>query len=658
MGESTSLVQRIAAAVGCTDEAVEQTLNDYGLNLATPGRHHRSVRIDRLRIRGHKAGAVEPGKFDETFNFDLGVTVIAADNLRGKTTILEILTLVLRGESRDLQADVLSWLSEVSLDVHINGQPIGFRLSLEGSEITQGLILAGTISDLASSDDATTNGTTEFGRASGNDEWTEQIGSFMMTQLGLEDIQVFNRARNDDEPGTIKSHGWPAYFGVVYPPAGADTVLLGSTSGDFLPVRLMQVFLDMPEATRSMRVGALARRLDCELKAEQRRGRDSNAVLVTQLAGARGRKEAAETRLRELQEEAPVESLQELVRLAADAGSRLTEARQAAEVAGAAFAGARSARVADERALNGLRESAAASALFHGLDPQFCPRCETAISSQRRVQEHETLHCAVCDTTLHGDGEDDYAEREQHAVDALGATRAAEKALDAARSRAEAELAEAQDDLDALDLRIAQAQAARQATARVNAEHELAAATAVVQTLEEMTSEEVEPSTAQKILTATDQILREEIGQASADLYKALSGVVCDLAISFGIGELEAIRVKANGHMDVTKGGGATSSFGSQSPGERLRLRYALVVALLRTARARGIAGHPGLLLLDSLKAEEVQDDHAKTLLQGLVTAATDEPGLQILVTTADRTLAGEVSGVAATIGLFAFSRG
>lgn len=650
MTDGTGLVQRIAAAVGGTDEAVEQTLNDYGLNLSTPGRHHRSLRIDRLRIRGHKTGAVEPGEFDETFTFDLGVTVIAANNFRGKTTILEILTLILRGEFADLQADAASWLANVSLDVHINGQPVGFRLSMEASEIVQGLILAGTISDLASSDDVPSTGTTELRRAQGNDEWAEQVGSFMMTQLGLEEMQVFNRARNDDEAGTIKLHGWPAYFSVVYPPAGADTVLLGSTSSDFLPVRLMQVFLDMPEATRSMRVRALARRLDSELKAEQRRGRDANAMLAKQLAAARTRAEIAEVRLRELQHEAPAESLQELVELAAAAGSRLAEVRQAVEVARAAFAEAQTARVTDEKALNVLRESAAASALFHGLDPRFCPRCETAISSQRKLEEQETHHCAVCDTTLYGDGEDDYAEREQQAVGALAASRAAEKAFDAARSRAATELAEAQSDLDAVDQRIAQAQAVRQVTARVNAEHELAAAQAVVQALEDMNSDEGAPSTAQKVLAATDQILGEEVRRASTELYEDLSGAVRDLALSFGIAELEGIKVKANGNMDVTKGGGATSSFSSQSPGERLRLRYALVVALLRTARARGIAGHPGLLLLDSLKAEEVQDDHAQMLLQGLVTAASDEPGLQILVTTADQTLAEEVSGVAATI--------
>jgi len=629
---------------------VEQVLNDYGLNLTTSNRRHRSIRLDRLRVRGEKAGEVEPGPFDETFVFDLGVTVIAADNFRGKTSILEVLTLVLRGEQRNLQADVLSWLREVSLDVHLNGQSIGFRLSLNASEITDGHILAGTIADLAASDDSIAAGATGLAGARGNDEWAEQVGAFMMTQLGLEEMQVFNRARMEDEAGVIKSHGWPSYFGVIYPPSGADTVLLGSTAGDQLPVRLMQVFLDMPEATRSMRVRALAQRLDSESKAEQRRGRDTNAVIAKQLQDAMVRQASAEARLQALRDQAPAESLRELAGLASESGERVVAARQAAEAAAAAFGGAQVARVADEKALIGLRESKAASALFHGLDPQFCPRCETRIGAQRRSREHEEHQCAVCDTALQIDDEDDYAERETQAVRALAATRAAEKALDAARSKAQVDLDIAHKDLDSIDERIARAQAVRQTTERIEAEHSLAAATAVVTALRAMTPEEAEPPVSVVVLGAASEILKSEIAQVSAVLYTELSDATRDLALSFGIGELESVKIKGNGNMDVTKGGGARSSFSSQSPGERLRLRYALVVALLRTARARDIAEHPGLLLLDSLKAEEVQDDHAQTLLLGLVTAAAEEPGLQILVTTADKTLAGSVSGVAGTI--------
>lgn len=645
-----NLIDRIAAKAECSNDVVEQVLGDYGINLMGANRHHRSIRLDRLRVRGDKAGGIEPGAFDETFEFNLGVTVVAAGNFRGKTSILEIVTLVLRGEPRNLQADVLSWIQEVSLDVHINGRPIGFRVTIGDSKIEVGRILAGTTADLEASDDVDSAGVTELGRVQGNENWAQYVGSFMMSEFGLEEMQVFNRGRNDDETGIIKSHGWHSYFGVLYPPSGADKVLLGSTPGDSLPVKLMRVFLDMPEATRSMRVNALAQRLNSEFAAEQRRGRDANAAIASQLQAAQDRLAEAESSLQMLHKQAPAENLEELSQLAVEAGGLAVTARQAVEAAQLALSAAQADRIADTKALNSLRESKVASALFHGLDPKYCPRCETSISAERRSREHDDHQCAVCDRTIHIDDEDDYEERELQASEALAASTAAEKSLVAARDESQTAFIEAQNALRAIDERIAEARGAHQATELLQAENELAAASAVVETLLAMSPEEPEIPLPVTVLDAAREVLQSDIKQVSAELYSELSEATCELARTFGIAELESINIKGNGTMDVTKGGGSKSSFSSQSPGERLRLRYALVIALLRTARERNIAGHPGMLLLDSLKAEEVQDDHAQTLLQGLVDVANEEPGLQILVTTADTGLADAVSGVSGSI--------
>jgi hypothetical protein len=62
-------------------------------------------------------------------------------------------------------------------------------------------------------------------------------------------------------------------------------------------------------------------------------------------------------------------------------------------------------------------------------------------------------------------------------------------------------------------------------------------------------------------------------------------------------------------------------------------------VALLRVGARRGIATHPGLLMIDSLRAEEVQESDAHALLDALLGIADDTPGLQIITTTADQTL-------------------
>lgn len=649
MKTNTNLIQRIAKKAKCSEDTVSQIMSDYGVTLETPNRQHRSLRFNRLRIRGTKTGGIEPGKFDRTFTFPAGITVISGGNLRGKTTILELLTLLLRGEQRDLQSDVLSWLSSLSLDIQLNGQSIGIRLQVTDSSISDAKILAGAPKRLKSSDDDVATDVTEIAYAKSNEEWTETIGRFMMNQLGLDTIQVFNKARNDDEAGIIKSHGWLAYYGAIYPPSGADKILLGSTAGDSLPVKLLQVFLDMPEATRAMRVSALAKRLRSEHKAEQRRRGETNDAITCQLKIAQQRQAEAEERLADLRVQSPANSLQYLIGLAPDAAQRVADARQAADAAVSAHVEARQSRIADEKALNGLRESIAARGLFHSLDPKHCPRCEEPIKSGRKQREHEHHQCAVCDAQL-GTEDDDYAEREKQAVAALDATRAAENSFAATCTQAKKQFAEAQQDLENLDEQIRSAESACRASAQLEIERELTAAQAVVRALKQLQPEPLEPPIAQIVLEAADGVLHDEIKQFSTKLYAELSTVTCSFGVSFGIRELESVRIKANGTMDVTKGGGAKSSFSSQSPGERLRLRYALLISLLCLARERGIAGHPGVLLLDSLKAEEVQDDHARTLLEGLVSAAAQEPDLQILVTTADRSLAAQVAGVAATI--------
>jgi hypothetical protein len=65
-------------------------------------------------------------------------------------------------------------------------------------------------------------------------------------------------------------------------------------------------------------------------------------------------------------------------------------------------------------------------------------------------------------------------------------------------------------------------------------------------------------------------------------------------------------------------------------------------VALLRIGHRHGIATHPGLLMIDSPRSEEVQDDDAVALLTALEQLCVDMPGLQILVTTADEALVRE----------------
>ncbi|MFF9272969.1 hypothetical protein [Streptomyces rochei] len=64
-------------------------------------------------------------------------------------------------------------------------------------------------------------------------------------------------------------------------------------------------------------------------------------------------------------------------------------------------------------------------------------------------------------------------------------------------------------------------------------------------------------------------------------------------------------------------------------------MRVATVIALLRAGAARHIDSHPGLLLIDSVAAEEMTADAARRLIGELQTLTRELPELQVVFTTA-----------------------
>ena len=150
---------------------------------------------------------------------------------------------------------------------------------------------------------------------------------------------------------------------------------------------------------------------------------------------------------------------------------------------------------------------------------------------------------------------------------------------------------------------------------------------------------EPQPDPDVAVLDALARELENDLKQASGEVLDELGKEIANLAKAFGVESVEWVKVDRTAALKIGKGGGEPKSFSSQSPGERLRLRIATVLALLRVGARLGIATHPGLVMLDSLRAEEMQDVDAHAVLDALVTLARDTPGLQLITTTADETL-------------------
>ena len=653
MTTESDLIVRVARRCDLSTDDVEQVFIAHGIAPSSIRAEPRSTQLIRLRVVGERTGNVAPGPIDRTFNFNCGVTVISGPNLCGKTSILELVTLMMRGRSNDLQVDVRQWLRYVSLDLLLNGQPIGLRVTFPpgSADLERGMILSAPLEALAIAgafpDEIPSEVTVLASLATEND-WEAAVASLMLGRLALEEVLIFTSVGGDDR-GRINKHGWAAYFGAIYPPAAANRVVLGTTAASGLPIRLLQVFLDLPGAALRTRVHATVQALEAEYQILQRRRENAATGSVARRIEAEKALADAQHVLSEIDAREPAEDLTALAELSATLSARFVEQRQEAERASSAWEAAKKARINDERALLNLQESAAARAIFRGLDPVACPRCETGIDESRRQNEQQTNSCAVCARPLPEQEAEESEFLIEQAQAALTASRRAEEVLAGTVDVTHRDLEAARGTVNDVDLRLRAALAAHNIADRAQAEMAVATARGTLEALQIDETVAEEPL-ALYVLRGAEAELDRDLRDASASIYADLSEQVTALAIRFGITEIDRVVVKGNATMDIYKGGADSSPFSHQSAGERLRLRYALLVALLRVAHDHKMAGHPGLLLLDSLKAEEVRDEDAQQLLQGLVEIAREVPALQVIATTADDQLASAVEGVTATI--------
>ncbi|WP_457957275.1 hypothetical protein [Amycolatopsis sp. TRM77291] len=636
-----SLAARIATRAKTTREDVEDVFTTRGLPLAYPPARPRPVRVHRLRILGSRAGVQPEGPIDRTFTFHDGLTALVASNLKGKTSVLELITWCLRGAPRaKLQGDVRRWLTRLELDATIAGQPMGFRLSLTPEVLLSGTVFTAPTADQLTSRDGPAGGSglATLIETDNEDDFAAKVAELMLDRLDLQPI--VNKFTTAERVRT-QTHGWPSYYSAIYLQLGRDRPLLGNQKMAGLAGRLLQVFLDLPATAVLARVKAT----HDVLQAEADKQSDNVKRAVAERADERIRVEKAldEARksLTQLQEAASGPDLTELADKSARLARQIADAQDEQAEINRGYREARRIRQLDEKALNDIRESDVARLLFHGLNPNACPRCETPISGDRRQAERDVHRCAVCTTEVTGAENGDEAV-EAEAKERVEGSKTAEKAAKQALETAKADLVRLTAELQAVQANLRTATTAKASRDRIAAEVEVARWEGALQVLPKLpdTSTGNEDVTL-TVLKAAAKVLEAESKGAASQLFADLNAEIVDLAHHFGMTALESVEIDRAAHLKVIKGGGAEKPFVDQDPGAQLRLRVAVIVALLRVGARYGISTHPGLILIDSPKAEEIQYADAAVIFRELNRLATAE-GLQVLLTTADFQLAAE----------------
>lgn len=631
------LATRVAVRSGAPLPAVQRVFQEHGFAAELTGALPRPVVLRRLRITGTRSVA-PVGPFDSHMRFAPGLTVLSAENLRGKTSVFELLAWCLRGSPRSgLQGVVRSWLSRLECDAIVAGRALGFRLTIKGGELIDGRVLSATDTGSLVGVEAAQpdRGIVEILHATDQASFGAMVEALMMELLHLEPLESTSSRTNTGKA----TYGWPAYFGALYLPPGGEPALIGDVVVGGLPGRLLQVFLDLPSAALLTRIKATRDQL-----AEADRAARADTVRMRRLLDGQRRAmleqlHAARAEFAAVQDPPAtatlVQTLSDLTTAAIAAEASLREVRETYELL-------RWQRRTDEKRLNDVREHQSARLLFHALDPKVCPRCEAPISPARRAAERTRAICAVC-TEPTGQLNPDprqAAAAEEEAQWRLTTSRNAETAARTHRDSAEAHAEERRLALAGAEHALSTAQTHLDADRRRELVNQIARLEGAVAALDALpVPVDDRDDDVRAALDAAVAVLTEDQAAASDELFEELNTTTVELARSFGFRNLDRVVIDRAGRLQVYKTGGPREWFRTQSPGERLRLRIAVVVALLRIGHRHGIATHPGLLLIDSSRSEEVQDDDAVALLTALERLCVETPGLQILVTTADETL-------------------
>jgi len=631
MTTEVSFAEAVAQRAGCSAAEAVSVLAEHSVPTAASAAKPHRLRVTRLVFSGEKSGVDEgPFVFEQDFGDGLWA-LVSERNEAGKTSVFEIMVWALRGTPREeLQADVRAWAQHVELQGLIDDEP--FQVEFD--------VRDGVPAGLLRCDDGERAFTSHEG-------FSDVMSSFMLDRLGL---ATFTNWVKDQGRQT---HGWPSYTGGLYLPRESLAVVLGDIAQAGLPGRLLLMFVGVPwaqtlaaaqTAVRAEREGhrkvasaedALRQRATAELEQLVSRRDDALARL------------AAAPEIGELL--ADVDSAAaNWMALVSDC-ARLEEALVAAE-RNRKFAA--SAAMGERKRLADLSEARIAQRLFHAMNPTHCPRCSTAIDDDRRATENVTGHCAVCAREI-GDAEEVVqvgvvsaaeADEEQYGLDTLEdlLNRLDEEAAVSAERvlSIRAELQQREGDRDAAQRRLEELRAHTSSMEeRLRAELEVAQLQARVEQLESLVQmgharpgEEDRPQVL-AVLQAAEVEATERVERGFQTVLDALNREILELGQKFGIDSLQSITINRATHIRVGKGGSVTS-FSACTPGERLRLRIAVVIALLRVAAAHGVGRHPGLLLIDSIGAEETESGDLAEFMRHLV-EVTDALGIETIVASA-----------------------
>ncbi|WP_438025750.1 large ATP-binding protein [Sorangium sp. So ce233] len=615
-------IHAIASRAHVEPDKAEAILDSKGIRPSPVVASPRRLAVRRIAFSGVKKGEPKPGPFE--FEWDAigeGLWAMVTErNFRGKSSVIEFVRWMLRGRpSSRLQQDVRGWLHQCSL-----------RFSLDETlyEVLAATLGAPTGRLVRFGKD---NSQTELAAFNGDAEFEAVMSGFFMREFGL-DIVTRWRGDAEEDGGRAVVHGWPSLSGAMF--IGTNySVLLGDMPPDSgLTVPLMQMYLGLPWVSTLTAAKAAEQGARRAHEARERRRKAGEAGRNARRDALRAQLEATRQKRDATPSDADVRA--ELARLQSELSKERKvqlEAQARLDRERSAMVAAEVAHVADRHELQAHLDAEAAGAAFRMLDPSFCPRCDAAVTDERREREKEMHACSVCGAHIGHPHEDAATARKEFETRVKASKAAHDKARKSHQDACSA-FEELQARIGVLESKIDDL-SGRLATFGIR--QRLDVEVSVLEARLQEASFDPEPEAADigdaVVLKAAVEETEKRVKSVQEDLLKAVSSQIVRYARRFGMVNITEATLKGNTHLRLVKGEKETG-YGDCTEGEKLRLKVAAVLAMIRVAEEGGVGRHPGLLMIDSPGAQEVAREDLDELISGLQEASKEFEHLQVFI--------------------------
>ncbi len=614
-------LETIAQAVEMEPGAIRERLERYQiLPSPTAGTPHRLL-LRRIEFSGRRFGVESEGPFSfEWNNLEEGVWGVASDkNLRGKSSILEIVQWLLRGKkSSNFQEDVWTWIASATLGFELDGKLHEVELSLN-----DGLTGVLTRKEVGKS--------IELCKFASDEEFEAAMSEFFLEHLGLSRVQNWQSEQRSGGLGRVVTHGWPALAGALFIGTDYSSLLGNYGTNTGIPVRLLQMYLGLPWSSTMSSAQSALKMVESERETRRKRTAERELLKKNRIA-------TLETELVSLSSKLERTESDEEVRRRADLKStELAESRlhyldlqQKLRRASGALDDAIAAHAEDRRELQEVMDGEAARSVFRAIEPTCCPRCDAPIRDDRRKTKDDEGSCYVCDAPVSGNEVD--TDKRTEVERRLAVTKSLVSKSEQVKGDIEDELENAQEQYARIE---ADLRHIASSLSRFGARFRLEKEVAVLKARIEEASHEPEPIQDGPddipLLKATLDETEKRFKAAQVQVLEKISAGVLEFARKFGMTNLSKVELKGNLNLFLEKGGVRTS-YSKVTEGEKLRLKVATVLAMIRVGETEGLGRHPGLLLLDSPGSEELAPEDMEELLSGIQLVSAEFRHLQLFV--------------------------